>query len=43
MWSDGTKMSEKFKAGWPSAADGVKSGWLSHEICIKDEPYTGAY
>jgi len=37
------KMSEKFKAGWPSVADGVKSGWLSHAICIKDEPYKGAH
>jgi len=37
------EMSEKFKAGWPSVTDGVKSGWLSHAIRIKDEPYKGAH
>jgi len=43
MWSDGMKMSEKFKAGWPRVADGVQSEWLAHAICIKDEPYKGAH
>jgi hypothetical protein len=37
------KMSEKFKAEWPSAVDGIRSEWLSLAICIKVEPHTGAY